>query len=88
MKKQIHIFCPLIALTFLSGCSSTNFGNDQTYQFGAATDANIAKQAVEPDPALKENTFIPADRDRVFAARKAYKDGNVKKLEPSQAQFD
>ena len=88
MKKQTHFICHLTALIILSGCSTTGFGNDQAYQFGEATQANIAKHAVEPDAALKENTFIPADRDRVRAAREAYKNGHVKTLEPSQAQFD
>ena len=57
MKKQTHFICHLTALIILSGCSTTGFSNDQAYQFGEATQANIAKHAVEPDAALKENTF-------------------------------
>jgi len=53
-----------------------------------STHANIAQHAIEPDLALKENTFIPADRNRVQAAREAYQTGNVKKLESSQSQLD
>ena len=88
MRKHTHIICYLIALSGLSACSSTHFGNDQSYKFGEATHTNIAQHAIEPNLALKENTFIPADRNRVQAAREAYQTGNVKKLESSQSQLD
>jgi len=88
MRKEARIIGQLTALVFLSGCSSTSFGSGQPYQFGEATHANISNHAIEPNPALKENTFIPADRNRVQAAREAYQTGNVKELKSSQSQLD
>jgi len=88
MRNPTQFICYLFAATIFSGCSSTPFGNEEPYQFGDATHAKIAKHAIAPDPILKENTFIPADRDRVQAAREAYQTGNVKKLESSLAQID
>ena len=88
MKNQTYLIRLLVTVTVLSACSTTDFNEDNSYKFGEATHANIAKHAIEPDPVLKENTFIPANRDRVLAAREAYKNGKVKQLEPSSAQFD
>ena len=59
MKNQTYLIRLLVTVTALSACSTTDFGEDNSYKFGEATHANIAKHAIEPDPALKENTFIP-----------------------------
>ena len=69
---------------FLTACTSSRMAMDgQHDKFGAANHANIAAHSVAPDPAKKADTYIPADRERVRAAREAYRQGKVKKLKPN-----
>ena len=81
MSKTIISLTVLFAVASLSACASTSNLTDENYKkLGHANHLNIAVQAITPSPELKENTYIPADRDRVRAAREAYKNGKVKAL--------
>jgi len=80
--KVSQLFKPLlilISIGALSACASVpNSTDNNAKKFGQANETNITAHAIKPDPDLKANTYIPADRDRVRAAREAYRKGEVK----------
>lgn len=79
----------LTGIMALSACNTTRPAlAGQHESFGQANKANIAAHSITPDPVLKANTFIPADRDRARAAREAYRKGEVKELQPLRSQSD
>lgn len=79
MIKLIRPFTISLTIGALSACSSVQQSVDhKAKKFGNANHLNVAAHAITPDPDLKENTYIPADRDRVRAAREAYRKGEVK----------
>jgi len=89
MKKQITLLALSLSLISLSACQQSRsalVGMDKS--FGKSNKANIEAHALTPDPKLKNNTFIPADRDRAKAARKAYRTGNVKDPKLTDSQSD
>lgn len=88
---MIKLIKPVLLTGFLtlSACSTTRPAlAGQHESFGQSNKANIAAHAIAPDPELKANTFIPADRDRARAAREAYRKGEVKELQPLRSQSD
>lgn len=88
---MINVVKPVVltGIITLSACSTTRPALvGQHESFGNANKANIAAHAIEPDPALKANTFIPADRERARAARDAYRKGEVKDPQPLRSQTD
>lgn len=88
INRKTLVLC-LASGVILSACTSTRLAMEgQHDNFGEANHANIAAHAVAPDPAKKADTYIPADRERVRAARKAYREGKVKELEPMRSQSD
>lgn len=89
MIKLLKPVSLLIIMSALSACATTRPALEGQHEnFGAANHANIAAHAIEPDPALKANTFIPADRERARAAREAYRKGEVKEPRPLSSQTD
>lgn len=90
MKQIVKIIFLLSSMSLLCACASSETAKNKSDSFslGTANQSNIAAQSVEPDPALKANTYIPADRDRVRAAREAYRNGEVKELNPIQSNLD
>ena len=88
---MIKLVTPVVltGIMALSACSTTRPAlAGQHESFGMANKANIAAHAIDPDPALKANTFIPADRERARAAREAYRKGEVKEPQPLRSQSD
>lgn len=76
-SSLLFISCGLL----LTACTSSRMAMEgQHDNFGAANHANIEAHSVTPDPAKKADTYIPADRERVRAAREAYRQAKVKKL--------
>lgn len=89
MKNCIKSLSGLLLISALTACSTPRAAFEgQTEGFGAANRANILAHSVTPDPELKANTYIPADRERVRAAREAYQKGDVKDLNPVKLQSD
>jgi len=89
MRDLVKPIALLMAISTLSACATTRPALAGQHQsFGAANHANIAAHAIAPDPALKANTFIPADRERARAAREAYRKGEVKEPRPIRSQAD
>lgn len=83
MMKFVKPVFLLIIISTLSACATTRPALSGSHEIiGSANHANIAAHAIEPDPALKANTFIPADRERARAARAAYRNGEVKEPLP------
>jgi len=84
LKQSILL---MSSMSLLCACASSETAKTAPglYQFGSSVRSNIAAHSVEPDPDLKENTYIPADRERVRAAREAYRKGEVKELEPVES---
>jgi len=79
MFKLIKPLSISLTIGALSACASAQHSvGDKAKKFGNANHSNVAAHAITPDPDLKENTYIPADRDRVRAAREAYRKGEVK----------
>lgn len=56
--------------------------------FGTSNQDNIQAHAIRPDPTLKADTYIPADRERIRAAREAYRNGEVKEPRELGLQSD
>ncbi|WP_416877175.1 hypothetical protein [Litorimonas sp.] len=89
MKLFIHLFSVVVMISILSACSTPRSALEgQTDNFGSSNRTNILAHSVTPDPKLKSDTYIPADRERVRAAREAYQKGEVKELKPVQLQSD
>jgi len=89
MKFYIQTLSAAITISALTACSTPRAALEgQSDDFGASNRANIAAHSVAPDPDLKSDTYIPADRERVRAAREAYRKGEVKELNPVQIQSD
>lgn len=81
MTKTLKTLSIFFILSTLSACATPSESASQHHQkLGYANHLNISAQSISPDPKLKENTYIPADPDRVRAAREAYKNGEVKAL--------
>jgi len=79
MSKLFNPLSILVSALTLSACATTSKpGVDSQIKFGYANQSNISAHAITPDPDLKINTYIPADRTRVRAAREAYRKGEVK----------
>ena len=89
MKFYIRILSAVITVSALTACSTPRAALEgQSDDFGISNRANIVAHSVAPDPELKSDTYIPADRERVRAAREAYQKGEVKDLNPVQIQSD
>jgi hypothetical protein len=89
MRINKSLLLGLSCGVILSACTSSRLALEgQHDNFGSANKANIQAHAVTPDPAKKADTYIPADRERVRAAREAYREGKVKELEPMRSQSD
>ena len=89
MKFFIQLFSAVIMISVLSACSTPRAAlAGQSDDFGASNRANILAHSVTPDPKLKADTYIPADRERVQAAREAYQKGEFKELDPVQLDSD
>ncbi|WP_371397611.1 hypothetical protein [Fretibacter rubidus] len=81
MNTKIKITTALAAAALMSACATQRPAlSGQDANFGVSNRANIAAHAVTPDPKLKADTYIPANRARVRAAREAYEKGEV--IEP------
>lgn len=89
MYKLIKPLTVLMSIGVLSACASApQSADNKVKKFGNANHSNIAAHAIKPDPDLKANTYIPADRVRVRAAREAYRKGEVKALEQINSDSD
>lgn len=78
MNATIKITMSLAVAMALSACGTSRPAlSGQDANFGASNRANIAAHAVTPDPKLKADTYIPANRTRVRAAREAYEKGEI-----------
>jgi len=89
MAKIIKYISLAFSFGVLSACTSLQYSVDENItEFGLANHSNIAAHAITPDPDLKENTYIPADRDRVRAAREAYRKGQVKEPKNISSEID
>ncbi len=79
MKRSIKCIAILMLSSALCACATSRPAlSGQDNSFGASNHANIQAHAITPDPALKADTYIPADRERVRAARESYRNGEVK----------
>lgn len=88
VKKIYPIVIISLSITLTACASGHSALNSHHGSFGKANRANIAAHAVAPDPEKKADTYIPADRARVRAAQKAYREGKVKEPEPIRSQSD
>jgi len=89
MKNLTKYLSAVAIVSLLSACSTSQSALEaQTAGFGASNHANILAHSITPDPKLKADTYIPADRERVRAAREAYRKGEVKALQSTESQTD
>jgi len=72
----------LLSLTLTACVTSQPALDDHSPTFSEAVTFNTAAQHVVPTPAQKNNTFIPADRDRKALAIKQYKSDTTEELKP------
>ncbi len=79
MTSKFKLLLLVCAAGSLGACATTNTSGST---FGASVKQNIAVHAVAPTDAQKQNTFIPADRDRKALAKDRYKKDEVEEPTP------
>ncbi len=80
MTAKLKLLSLCSGLALLGACATNTAAPSPTY--ASAVKHNISVHAVPPTDAQKQNTFIPADRDRKALAKKRYEADEVEKPTP------
>lgn len=80
MTHKLKLLSLCSALALLGGCATNTMETSPTYS--SAVKHNISVHAVAPTDAQKQNTFIPADRERKALAKKKYQADEVEEPTP------
>ena len=79
MKTSLKIISLISVGSLLGACATTSA---PSASFGKSVQHNTAVHAVAPTDVQKQNTFIPADRDRKALAKERYKKDEVEEPTP------
>ena len=79
MKTSFKLITLVSLGALLGACATTGA---PSASFGASVKQNTAVHEVAPTDAQKQNTFIPADRDRKALAKDRYKKDEVEEPTP------